>query len=664
MSPRSLLTEKNAKSIAAEFITEHDEAGLLGGYCEPDFPFFYANKKMAAMLGYDSVADLVQGIEGKVSNTIHPEDMAQVMKDLGPDLHEGLVYQTAYRMPRRDGSWFWTVDQGKVIRTDDGRLAIISRCSDMSHFLAQQRDLEAENLFSTAMLETMPGGYHRCDPTTPGYEFLYLSDRFLSILGWTRDEIRTKFGNQFVNLIHPDDIPLTVEYVNRLTNSPKGTVHQDIIYRLKARDGWRWVTDATIYVETAKKPILQGFISDVTEFIQERVKREKELAQALERARRADVAKTDFLRRMSHDIRTPINGIRGMLEIASHFPEDLAKQAECRRKIEQASGFLLSLVNNVLDMNKLESGTLTLERKPFRIDALLQEVHTVTQMQAVERGVAYSASSDLSHLRFVGSATHLKQILLNIEGNAVKYTPSGHDVCVSAREVSCENGVATLQFICRDTGIGMSEEFQQKAFEPFSQEARTGGTQYTGTGLGLSIVKELVRLMKGTLELQSQTGVGTTFTITLPFEVDATPEAKPRRQRTQGVKGARVLLVEDNLLNLEIAEFMLTEAGVDITTAANGKIALDLFAASAPGDFDAILMDIMMPVMNGLEAARAIRALPRPDAATIPIIAMTANAFMDDMEQSRAAGMNEHLTKPLDAKRVIAALEELLEPRA
>ena len=662
MSSQSL-SEKNAKTIAAEFITEHDKAGLLGGYCEPDFPFFYANEQMARMLGYESVAELIDGIDGKVSNTIHPEDMAQVMKDLGPDLYEGLVYQTTYRMPRRDGTWFWTVDQGKVIRTEDGRLAIISRCSDMSDFLAQQRELEAENLFSTAMLETMPGGYHRCDPATEGYEFLYLSDRFLAILGWTRDEIRTRFDNKFANLIHPDDIPLTVEYVNRLSTAPKGTVHQDILYRLLGRDGWHWVTDATIFVETARKPILQGFISDVTPFIEEREKREKELAKALDHVRRADLAKTDFLRRMSHDIRTPINGIRGMLEIASHYPEDLAKQAECRQKIEQASGFLLSLVNNVLDMNKLESGTLTLEKKPFRLDALLQEVRTVTQMQAVERGVAYSASSNLSHLRLVGSATHLKQILLNIAGNAVKYTPSGHDVCVSAREVACENGVATLQFICRDTGIGMSEEFQRKAFEPFSQESRTGGTQYTGTGLGLSIVKELVRLMKGTLELQSQTGVGTTFTITLPFEVDATPEAKPRRQHARGVQGASVLLVEDNLLNLEIAEFMLTEAGVEITTAANGKIALDLFAASAPGDFDAILMDIMMPVMNGLEAARAIRALPRPDAANIPIIAMTANAFMDDVEQSRAAGMNEHLTKPLDAKRVIAALEELLPSR-
>ncbi len=659
---QSRLSEKNARTIAAKFITEHDKAGLLGGYCEPDFPFFFANEQMAKMLGYASVDELVQGIDGKVSRTIHPEDMAQVLKDLGPDLYEGLVYQTAYRMPRRDGTWFWTVDQGKVIRTDDGRLAIISRCSDMSDFLAQQRELEAENLFSTVMLDTMPGGYHRCDPTTEGYEFLYLSDRFLDILGWTRDEIRTRFDNKFVNLIHPDDIPLTVEYVNQISRSPKGTVHQDILYRLLGRDGWHWVTDATIFVETAKKPILQGFISDVTAFIAERDAREKELACALDRARRADVAKTDFLRRMSHDIRTPINGIRGMLEIASHYPEDLARQAECRQKIEQASGFLLSLVNNVLDMNKLESGTLVLEQKPFQLDDVLKEVGSVIQMQSVERGVAYASSYDITHRRLVGSATHLKQILLNIAGNAVKYTPSGHDVRITTREVSSSDGAATFEFICRDTGIGMSEAFQKQAFEPFSQETRTGGTQYAGTGLGLSIVKELVHLMKGTIRLESQPGVGTTFTITIPFALDASPEKKPRSPHAQGVKGASVLLVEDNLLNLEIAEFMLTEAGVNITTAANGQIAVDRFAASAPGEFDAILMDIMMPVMNGLEAARAIRALPRPDAATIPIIAMTANAFMDDMEQSRAAGMNEHLTKPLDAKRVIAALEELLPP--
>ena len=402
---------------------------------------------------------------------------------------------------------------------------------------------------------------------------------------------------------------------------------------------------------------------DVTEEKRHEAEIQHQLEKAADEARRANAAKTDFLRRMSHDVRTPINGIRGMVEISRHYAGDEAKQEECRQKILSASGFLLDLVNNVLDMNKLESGEIRLEQLPFDLKQLVEETVSVTEVQAQERGIrlVYSGVQG-AHTGVIGSPVHVRQVLQNIASNAIKYTPEGGSVTLECCETLCTDGQVTYNFRCTDTGIGMSPEFQQKAFEPFAQEDSSARTAYSGTGLGLAITKELVEQMGGQITFTSQQGKGTVFVIGLPFRLD--PDAKHRAQTEQtaqpaaasGVRGAKVLLVEDNDLNMEIANFLLENEGAIVTQAWNGQQALDIFAASAPGSFDVILMDVMMPVMGGLEATRRIRALPRPDAASIPIFAMTANAFQDDIERSRAAGMNEHLTKPLDAPQLMETI--------
>ena len=446
-----------------------------------------------------------------------------------------------------------------------------------------------------------------------------------------------------------------------------------IAKRLDGRDSltytWRtaadgWMTTVVVPQRRDEKGRLVAVLianRDVTEEKQRELEAQRKLEKTAEEARRANAAKTDFLRRMSHDIRTPINGIQGMVEISRHYVGDEVKQEECRQKILDASGFLLDLVNNVLDMNKLESGEIRLESVPFDLEKLVRETNSVIEIQASERGVAlHDNGIHAEHTCLIGSPLHLRQVLQNIESNAVKYTPEGGSVTVGCNEISMENGVVTLEFFCTDTGIGMSEEFQKRAFEPFAQENATARTAYLGTGLGLSITKELVEQMGGTIDFRSRQGKGTTFVIQLPLRIDTGTGSRSGAEElptvSGSVQGTRVLLVEDNDLNMEIAQFLLENEGAKVTQAWNGREAVELFAASEPGAYDVILMDVMMPVMGGLEATRIIRGMKRPDAASVPIFAMTANAFQDDIQRSRAAGMNEHLTKPLDSKILLAMI--------
>lgn len=389
---------------------------------------------------------------------------------------------------------------------------------------------------------------------------------------------------------------------------------------------------------------------------------EDRLAKAAEEAQLANVSKTDFLRRMSHDIRTPINGIRGMIEIANKFPDDMDKQREYRDKVWEASGYLLSLVNSVLDMNKLESGSTIIEKKPFDVIELLRESNSLAGIEAEKRGLDYIvqySEIDVTHRHLLGSPAHLTQILMNLSHNAVRYNKPGGSVTVWCKELGYSDDVAVLKFACIDTGIGMSEEFQSHLFEPFTQEQRDDArTNYEGSGLGLSIVKRLVEQMGGTIDFTSTEGEGSAFYVTMPFsiDVDFEPELPSAVIDSIDLAPIRVLLVEDNDLNLEIAQFFLEEHGAHVVCARDGKQAVDAFAASGVGEFDLVLMDIMMPVMNGYEATQAIRAMDRPDATTVPIFALTANAFTDDVRHSLDAGMNEHLSKPLSTDKLLLTI--------
>ena len=388
------------------------------------------------------------------------------------------------------------------------------------------------------------------------------------------------------------------------------------------------------------------------------------LAKAAREASSANSAKTEFLRRMSHDLRTPINGIRGMVEVGDANADDLQKQTECRSKIWTASGLLLDLANEALDMSRLESGQVDLDLVPTNLVVLNREVCDILERQAEERLVTIICDQQtLDHPYARVSATHLKRLLVNIAGNAVKYSRRGGYVRLACREVEPVDGVPIYEYTIADNGIGMSEQFQRHLYEPFSREEQRVEGASSGTGLGAPIAKQLVELMGGTMSFTSTLGQGTTFTIRLPFEQCKRSEI-PQAVRVDAVdidavRGLRVLLVEDNELNAEIAQFTLDRAGAIVTHVKDGESAVETFAASAPHEYDVVLMDIMMPGIDGLEATRQIRALAREDAATTPIIAVSANAFAEDRRLSREAGMDAHLSKPVSSRELVEALAHI-----
>ena len=411
-----------------------------------------------------------------------------------------------------------------------------------------------------------------------------------------------------------------------------------------------------------------GYRADLAHRKQEQEKDEKykaELLRAAKKAEAANEAKTEFLQRMSHDIRTPINGICGMIDVADHYAEDMKKQTECRAKIKEASHLLLELINEVLDMSKLESDEVILEEIPFNLNSISEEILGVIEQMATEQNIRILwEEKEVTHWNLIGSPGHVKRVLMNILSNAVKYNKENGYVYISCREIpSKQTAMTTLEFVCRDTGIGMTEAFQKRIFEPFAQEHAGSRTKFAGTGLGMPITKKLVEKMGGTISFESKEGTGTTFVIRIPFRIDT-----DRKDRTEteektetSIQGLHVLLTEDNELNMEIAEFVLQNEGTVVTKAWNGQEAVDIFRKSSPGEFDVILIDIMMPVMNGYEAAKMIRSLDREDAKVIPIIAMTANAFIEDRMRAKEAGMDEHIAKPVDRKLLVKVINELVK---
>ena len=411
-----------------------------------------------------------------------------------------------------------------------------------------------------------------------------------------------------------------------------------------------------------------AYRTNLTHRKQEQKKDEKykaELLIAAKKAEAANEAKTEFLQRMSHDIRTPINGICGLVDMADHYADDMEKQTEYRTKIKEASNLLLELVNDVLDMSKLESGEIVLEEIPFNLRSIYREVFAVIDQMAAEQNIRIVwEKKEITHRDLIGSPGYVKRVMMNILSNAVKYNRENGHIYLSCMEISSEQpGMTTVEFICRDTGIGMTEDFQKHIFEPFVQEHTGSRTKFTGTGLGMSIAKNLVEKMGGTITFESEVGVGTTFMIRVPFKIDLDTDKREEQKdiSEKAIKGLHILLAEDNELNMEIAEFLLQNEGADVTKAWNGQEAVELFRKSEPGEFDVILMDIMMPVMNGYEATKMIRSLDREDAKAIPIIAMTANAFTEDRIRAKEAGMDEHIVKPVDVGLLIKVIHKLVE---
>ncbi len=492
------------------------------------------------------------------------------------------------------------------------------------------------------------------------------TDRTMRILLGVPDDIGPEecYRRWFEN-IEPDYVEMVQDSVREMLE----TGRSEVIYP------WNHPKLGKIYVrcggvpdKTFQKPgaCLNGYHQDITEIMVTKKKQDQAIMELLEKVRRANSAKSEFLSHMSHDLRTPINGILGMLSILEQSEGDLDRQRDCRKKIRVSTKHLLSLVNDVLQVSKLESGRPTVVEEPFDLHDILENCVTILSSLAEETGIRLVLEEvDLEHSKLIGNPLHLEQILMNVIDNALRYNRPKGSVFVQAKEISCRGRIASFRFVIEDTGIGIGDDFKKHIFEPFTQEHQGARTNYNGVGLGMSIVKKLVDQMKGSIEIDSQLGKGSVVQITLPIRVDVTWSTRPvdKERNVQGnVAGMRVLLAEDNEINCEIMEFMLGEAGAEVVTANDGKRAVDAFAASAPGTFDCVLMDLMMPVMSGYEATRVIRGLDRPDAGTVPIIALSANAFDEDVAMAKDAGMNAHLPKPVDIKKMFKVMSRL-KPR-
>ncbi len=393
-------------------------------------------------------------------------------------------------------------------------------------------------------------------------------------------------------------------------------------------------------------------------------KREQKLMYQVDEAKKEAALKTSFLSNMSHDIRTPMNGIIGMIDLANHYPDDLEIQKRCRDKIMEASKYLVSIVNDILDMNKLESDDFIEQKITFDLAALLSKDNTGKQMQAADKNIDYVVDwdrSELKHIYLVGNPVYLQRLLSAVTENAIKFTNPGGSVHVWCVEKASGDEYVTYEFGCSDNGIGMSEDFIGRAFELFSQENESSRTKFEGTGLGLAIAKKIADNLGGTIELKSKKGIGTTVIMTVPFKIGE-PEKNEKivEYGDVSVKGSRALVAEDNELNMEVAKFFLENNGVCVEVACDGLEAVKRFRESDPGYYNVIFMDIMMPNMNGWDATRKIRSMKRPDAESIPIIAMSANAFAEDIINSKISGMNVHITKPLSESKLIDALKECI----
>lgn len=430
-------------------------------------------------------------------------------------------------------------------------------------------------------------------------------------------------------------------------------------YVLKSNQAFYSVVGMSLLFLIIIAAVFRKYVRNQEKHIAELLAYQEKLQVSNEQAERANRAKSEFLSHMSHDIRTPMNGIMGMVGIIRKNLTDSGRIEDCLDKIDTASNHLLSLINDVLDMSKMESGEIELEHVPFSLDEELKDIYTIVDNKVQEKQIHLEIQDkEVLHHYLLGSPGHFRRILINLLSNALKYTPEKGRILVEVRELSAEKEKAVLEIKVQDSGIGMSKDFiENSLYKPFTQENDSVRTKYKGTGLGMAIVHELVEIMQGSINVESELGKGTTFTVILPFDINKNPIIpQQKKDIDKNVKGMRILLVEDNELNREIAQALLEEAGAETVMAADGRQAVNIFQDSQVGYFDAILMDIMMPVLDGLEATKEIRNLNRKDAATVPIIAMTANAFAEDAKKSADAGMNEHLTKPLDSDKLLETL--------
>ena len=636
------------QDVIIDLLDKNGAVGIVGVYDEPGYPIYFISGFALTAIGY-SYSEMMKVSEGKFINLVFEKDREIFTEDAG---NRNLACHE-FRLVGKSGKNVWVNSFRKESVSMDNRRIII----------ASVRVVEDARKRESELLNALTRGYDRIiyvDMNQERYRVIKSErdDLDEQVCGTLEElqELLQRYGREYIN---PQDHSFA-EMLNRLNifanPGEKGGNYQ-ATYRARMDGGYQWVQFQAFYGGAMK--LETGHIILAFRVVDEEKRRELDtnriLSDSLARVEEAGRVKNRFLSRMSHDLRTPLNGIVGMLEIAKKNKNDPEKIEECLKKISLSCDNLMSLVQDVLDMNNLESSKLELMEETINLPSFLREELVNISDRAEKGGLTYTfIPGEFSHPNIVGSPKHILQIFEHILDNAIKYNRPNGSIILRGREVSCSHQMATYEFVVEDTGIGMEPEFAKNIFEPFEQEHNEARTEYRGTGLGMSIVKRLVDRMNGTIAVESQPGEGTRVIFAIPFRV--CEEAVAQAAENVDLAGLHVLLVEDNELNMEIAKFLLEDAGMTVLCATNGQEAIDVFQQTEANGIDVILMDIMMPVMDGLEAVRRIRRLDRPDAETVPIIALSANVMDADIKKTKMAGMDEHLSKPINTSLLLGAI--------
>ena len=625
----------------------------------------------------DAVMDELLGIQGEISPEerftfhrarVHPDDM-QLFLEYSDKLSE-TKSEIVYRYIHPTFGEMFVRCSGIRDRSVVDGISIMGIHQDISETARMEKEKEAERRLAELndtlrkekieqedyykeLLEMQSCGVLAY--TIPGHKIIHMNAQALRMYGVKSiEEAQSKLGIMLKKVIYPDvDV---IEKLKRLHKVDAMVDYECIIGKGESNECHALATTKVVRIPSGERAVITTFL-DVSEMVV--------LKNALHKAEEGNRAKSSFLFAMSHDLRTPMNAIVGFSGLLEKNLQNERKAKEYLEKIQSSSNLLLRIINQVLEMARIESGTAVLQLKAEDMDALFHRVNTVFEEDVRKKNLQYHAVLDVRHHYVVCDQTKLQEIMLNIISNAIKYTPEGHSIYVEVHEAVSENpSKIRYIFSCEDTGIGMSEEYLPHIYEEFSREHSTTENKVPGTGLGLPIIKSMIELMGGSIQVESRQGIGTKFTIDLSFDIASKEEVygnqnamKPPAIHT--IKGTRILLVEDNELNAEIAKTVLEDVGALITRVEDGQQAVKLFKEKPAGTFDAILMDLMMPVMDGYTATKKIRSLEHSDAKTIPIIAMTANAFQEDAEKCIAVGMNAHLAKPLDIEKMKKTIKSI-----
>ena len=637
----------NVPEVNSAFWNDLFPAGCIVASLYPVFSIISANDEMVRMMEYKDADEMNKAASGSMLNFIHPDDMERVLAEGSHRSGCFDIYEIDYRIMCKSGRYCWVRQRSRHIIDDDGRELIVATYMDIT----EKR--EAANLFD-GLTDNLPGGVFLYLDNETG-EFKYVNSNFYRLLGYTPDEFRVKFHNSFNELIYEEDRERVLKEIRKQL---KVSDYDKCKYRIEKKDGsLMWVSDAGhLAIDADGNPCFYVVVIDITD--------NQLLSNALEEARLANSAKNQFLSRMSHDVRTPMNAIIGLTSLAMDEPDVSPAVQDDLEKIANSSQYLLGLINDILDVSRIESGKMELHPVRYSFAEFKQTVFTIVETLTKMKEIEFVFETGQTELAIMVDKLRFNQIFINLISNAIKFTPQGGKVEFLVKNNRVENGILRCDFVVRDNGIGMSEEFMKVMYEPFTQADTTSNIN-NSSGLGLTIVRSLVDLMGGNIRFESAPGKGTTvlFNLSMPVAPDQEPVKtdKPCIRSDCPLKGKMVMVAEDNPLNMEIIRRLLEKREITvIQEAVNGQEAVDAFRVSPEGSISAILMDIRMPVMNGLEAASAIRKMARKDATEVPIIALTANAYDEDRQKSLNAGMNEHLTKPLDPALLYSVLEKFI----